>query len=347
MSRLVDRLFEAHLTVRNLDRSIEFYRDRLGLEMAHVERARHAAFFWVGSRGRGMLGLWEGQASAAQPVSHIALATTVATVVAAPATLERAGITPLDFDGLPSTEPVVLAWMPAVSVYFRDPDGHLLEFIAMLDGEGRPDRGVVSWREWTESRLPAAVRTAQPRVLAISGSLRAASSNSALVEAASRLASGVDVSVYRELGDLPPFNPDADVDAIPAVGRFRAVLDSSDAVLISSPEYAHGVPGVLKNALDWIVGTGELIDKPVAIVNTSARATHAYASLKETLTTMSARVVEDASTLVALDGRSRDATAILRDSRVSSALAGALAALTRGIVRRPSDIHDGQGECHE
>src|SRR5678815_2488952 len=99
------------------------------------------------------------------------------------------------------------------------------------------------------------------RVLAISGSLRRASSNSALIEAVARLAPDtVDVSIYRELETLPPFNPDRDSGPAPAaVARFRAALQACDAVLISSPEYAHGVPGVLKNALDWLVGSGELL----------------------------------------------------------------------------------------
>jgi chromate reductase len=135
------------------------------------------------------------------------------------------------------------------------------------------------------------------RVLAISGSLRRASSNGALVRAAVRLApAGVELSIYGELADIPPFNPDLDTEDVPvAVSRFRAALQASDAVLISSPEYAHGVPGVLKNALDWLVRSGELIDKPIAVINASARATYAHASLCETLTTMSGCVIEDAS----------------------------------------------------
>jgi chromate reductase len=107
------------------------------------------------------------------------------------------------------------------------------------------------------------------RVVAISGSLRRSSSNTALVSAAARLApESVDVSIYAELAELPPFNPDLDSDPAPAaVARFRAQLQTCDAVLISSPEYAHGVPGVLKNALDWVVGSGELVDKPIALIN--------------------------------------------------------------------------------
>jgi NAD(P)H-dependent FMN reductase len=174
-------------------------------------------------------------------------------------------------------------------------------------------------------------------VLAISGSLRTASSNSALVHALTTLAAEMaHVSVYRGLGELPPFNPDHDGDEPPvSVLEFRAALHACDAVVISSPEYAHGVPGVLKNALDWIVGSGELIDKPVALINGSLQATHAHASLKETLTVMSARVIRQASITVSLAGGKRDAGAIIADSELSAALKSAMAALTlaaRGIL---------------
>ena len=144
----VDRLFEAHLNVASLGTSIAFYRDRVGLELAHVELARHAAFFWVGARGRTMLGLWGADARLQQP-AHIAFAASLDDVIAAPRRLQSAGITSLDFDGEPTDAPVVLAWMPAASVYFRDPDDHLLEYIAMLDDQPRRDAGVLTWREWT------------------------------------------------------------------------------------------------------------------------------------------------------------------------------------------------------
>ena len=72
-------------------------------------------------------------------------------MLAAPDRLRSAGIVALDFNGRPSDEPVVLAWMPAVAVYFHDPDGHLLEYLAMLEGEPRPDEGVVEWRAWHQS----------------------------------------------------------------------------------------------------------------------------------------------------------------------------------------------------
>jgi chromate reductase, NAD(P)H dehydrogenase (quinone) len=167
------------------------------------------------------------------------------------------------------------------------------------------------------------------RGLAISGSLRRASSNSALIAAAARLAPGtVEISIYRGLAEIPPFNPDVESDDAPeAVTRFRAALQACDVVLISSPEYAHGVPGVLKNALDWVVGSGELVNKPIALINASGRATHAWASLAETLSVMSAHVIVDASITVPLDGRRLDANGIVEDAELSTALRSAIEAL--------------------
>jgi NAD(P)H-dependent FMN reductase len=141
------------------------------------------------------------------------------------------------------------------------------------------------------------------------------------------------MSIYRGLAELPAFNPDLDGDGTPeAVTTFRTALQACDAVLISSPEYAHGVPGAVKNALDWVVGSGELIDKPVAIINASARATHAWASLAETLRVMSARVILDASITVSLGGRTIDANGFVANAELSTALRfaiGALAAAAR------------------
>mgnify|MGYP001050891598 CR=1 FL=1 len=150
MITAVVRLFEAHLTVSDLDAAIAFYRDRVGLELAHVVPARQAAFFWVGSRGSTMLGLWAAGSAPQKTTTHIAFVATRDDVVSAPRVLQSNGITPLDFDGRPTDEPVVLAWMPAASIYFHDPDGHLLEYIAMLPEDPRPDGGVLRWHEWTQ-----------------------------------------------------------------------------------------------------------------------------------------------------------------------------------------------------
>jgi NAD(P)H-dependent FMN reductase len=170
------------------------------------------------------------------------------------------------------------------------------------------------------------------RIMAISGSLRLASSNSAFLRAASRLApSDVEITIYDGLGDLPHFNPDIEDSRIKSVEDFQVKLQEADGVLISCPEYAHGVPGVLKNALDWVVGSGELVNKPVALFNPSPRSTYAQASLIETLTVMSARVVSEAAVTVALPNRNMDEAAILAHPEISRALSAGIDAFIRTI----------------
>lgn len=170
------------------------------------------------------------------------------------------------------------------------------------------------------------------RILAISGSLRLVSSNTALLRAAARLAPrGIEITVYDGLGDLPHFNPDLEGVEPPSVISFRNQLQASDGVLISSPEYAHGVPGVLKNALDWLVGTGELVDKSVALLNASPRSTYAQASLMETIRVMSARIVSEASITVPLPGRKLTEDGMLEDAEISSLLKTAIEAFARAI----------------
>ena len=167
------------------------------------------------------------------------------------------------------------------------------------------------------------------RILAISGSLRAQSTNSAVVQAAARLAPpGMQIVVYRDLGALPHFNPDLEADAPPApVAALRRHIGLSRGLLICSPEYARGVPGALKNALDWLVGSVEFPDMPVALINASPRSINADAQLRLTLATMSARIVEAASITLPLLGRGFDADAIVADASVAGELRGALDAL--------------------
>ena len=172
------------------------------------------------------------------------------------------------------------------------------------------------------------------RVLAISGSLRAASHNTQLLRLAQEHApDGVEILIWDGLAEMPAYNEDLEVDPGEAVDGLRALLSDVDALLIATPEYNFGVPGALKNALDWVVGSGELIDKPVALINASARATHAYASLRETLTTMSGRLIDAASITIPLDGTGLDATGIVNDPSLSATLSAAIAALVDG----PSD----------
>lgn len=141
-------LFEAHLRVSDLDRSIRFYGEQLGLTLAHVVPERGVAFFWIGAPGNAMLGLWKGTTDPRSASAHVAFKVALNDILAAPSGLRNAGIEALDFDGAITEEPVVLAWMPAASVYFCDPDSNLLEFITMLPGPARPDLGILPWSEW-------------------------------------------------------------------------------------------------------------------------------------------------------------------------------------------------------
>ncbi|UKS25752.1 NAD(P)H-dependent oxidoreductase [Paenibacillus sp. HWE-109] len=133
-------------------------------------------------------------------------------------------------------------------------------------------------------------------ILAISGSLRTVSSNTKLIQVLSALAPvGIEINIYEGIGELPHFNPDLDGDEPPqAVQEWRKVLQAADGVILSTPEYAHGVPGVLKNALDWIVSSGEFVDKPTAVISASPLATggeKAHDSLLLTLGLMTASLI--------------------------------------------------------
>jgi lactoylglutathione lyase len=141
-------LFEAHLTVSDLERSIAFYRDVVNLPLALEVPSRGAAFFWVGGPGQSMLGLWSLGSAPLGMVLHVAFRVGVAELLEAPSLLRAQGVAPLSFFGEPADEPSVIGWMPAAAVYFRDPDGHQLEYLAMLNEPPRPDLGVTTWSKW-------------------------------------------------------------------------------------------------------------------------------------------------------------------------------------------------------
>src|SRR5436190_18470323 len=164
------------------------------------------------------------------------------------------------------------------------------------------------------------------KILAISGSLRAASLNTVVLRAASRLApAGVTIELFEGTGGLPFFNSDLEGEHLPqAVAEFRAAIGAADGLLISSPEYARGVSGVMKNALDWLVGSLEYPNKPVALINTSPRATHALAALTLTLETMSAQLVKEASIALSLLGISNDADSVAANPEFAIPLRRAL-----------------------
>jgi chromate reductase len=171
------------------------------------------------------------------------------------------------------------------------------------------------------------------RILAFCGSLRAASMNAALLRAAARLApAGVTVDLFTGLGALPLFNPDLEADLPPPVRRLHEAVARSDALLIASPEYAHGVTAVIKNALDWLVSFPPFVDTPVAVFNASPRSVHADANLRETLTTMSARLLPGACLALPLRSTGITEQGIL-DSEHAPEIRRALTLLASGAPR--------------
>lgn len=173
------------------------------------------------------------------------------------------------------------------------------------------------------------------KVLAISGSLRKASINSAFCRAAARLARPAQhVKVFSALDTLPLFKPDLEATPPPAVQNFRFAVGEADALIVASPEYAHGISGPMKNALDWLVGFEGTAGKPVALVNTSPRAHHAYEALQEVLQTMSASIVVEASLTVPLLGACVTEEAMLGSPEVSDTIREVLEALATYWVHR-------------
>jgi chromate reductase len=153
-------------------------------------------------------------------------------------------------------------------------------------------------------------------ILAISGSLRAASTNSALVEAlAGNAPSDCRVEVYDGLGRLPIFNPDDEGERTPpeAVKLIDAVTQA-DGVIVSCPEYAHGVPGGMKNALDWLVSRDAAVGKPAMLVHASPRSLYARAALAEIMRTMSFALYEGAALEIALLGKKPAETEVILEA---------------------------------
>jgi NAD(P)H-dependent FMN reductase len=170
------------------------------------------------------------------------------------------------------------------------------------------------------------------RILLISGSTRGASTNSALIRTAAAVApDGIEAVVCDALAALPHFNPDDDVDPLPApVADLRASIDNADAVLICTPEYAGTLPGSMKNLLDWTVGGTVMTDKPVAFVNAAAdgrRGGGAHATLATVLGYVQANVVEDACRHVPVARDAIGADGLIADDATRAAIADALTAL--------------------
>lgn len=156
-------------------------------------------------------------------------------------------------------------------------------------------------------------------ILAISGSLRSNSSSNLIMKAMIALASkDIAVTICKDIGNLPHFD---DSDPAPAaVIKFRSQLKEAHGVLICTPEYAFGVPGSLKNALDWTVSSGDFVDKPVALVTASSGGEHAHASLQLTLKAISSKIAEGGTLLISFVRAKIDREGHITDPTLTNAL---------------------------
>lgn len=149
---MIQGLYETHIEVSDLEAAVEFYKNVLELEFAMLEEKRRIAFFWIGNPKEYMLGLWEKPKSELHP-RHFAFRCDKDFVLSQSVSwLKQKGLQPYNFIKDGSEEPMVFAWMPAIAIYFRDPDNNVLEFIAVLEGEGSPELGVISYKEWLEKK---------------------------------------------------------------------------------------------------------------------------------------------------------------------------------------------------
>lgn len=174
-------------------------------------------------------------------------------------------------------------------------------------------------------------------ILAISGSLRAASTNTALLRAAAELAPpGVTVTLYDGLDELPHFSPERDREnTSESVNTLRTLLRQADAALICTPEYIHGMPGVLKNMLDWLASSGEFVDKPVGVVSAGPSDTggsRAHAALTYTLSILTAKLPEEASLIVPFVRTKLNTSGHLIDPKTAEQLRSAINALVKAVV---------------
>ncbi len=174
------------------------------------------------------------------------------------------------------------------------------------------------------------------KILAISGSLRPQSSNTAVLRAAVALApEAMRITIFDGIGKLPHFNPDVDADeALSSVMDWRSQLQQADGVLFCTPEYAHGVPGVLKNALDWLVSSGEFMHKPTAVISVSPSpdgGNKANASLVQTLRVIMAGISDEAMLCIPAISAKLTHSGKINDPATETALKSLLEALMQSI----------------
>lgn len=149
---VIESLYETHLTVSNLEKSISFYRDVLGLEFGIKDMEHNCAFLFAGGPKQSMLGLWSKGMAPIGLKLHIAFKVNINDLFNTPSALRSKGIIPLNIYEEETDDPTVIPFIPSASVYFRDPDGHILEYLALLDENPRPNLEIVPWSEWIRKK---------------------------------------------------------------------------------------------------------------------------------------------------------------------------------------------------
>lgn len=173
-------------------------------------------------------------------------------------------------------------------------------------------------------------------LLAIPGSIRTGSYSLALLRAMSNLAEeGMTINIYEGLADIPVFNPDIDDSQLPeVVSQLMTDIRNSDGMIVCTPEYAHGIPGILKNAFDWLVASDALVLKPVVVTSISTSSlggVRAHAPLVLVLSAMNSNVIVEGSLNVPFVQRKFDDNNELIDEFTRTAIAHSLLALKRAI----------------
>jgi catechol-2,3-dioxygenase len=145
---MIKGIYETHINVENLETSIEFYQNVLGLEKCGYNDERRIAFFWVGKPQEYMLGLWEKPKSEIVKM-HFAFRCDKEDILNNSISfLKDRNLKPYNFLNDNNEIPMVFSWMPALAIYFDDPDGHCLEFISILEGQPKPELGIITFEEW-------------------------------------------------------------------------------------------------------------------------------------------------------------------------------------------------------
>lgn len=178
-------------------------------------------------------------------------------------------------------------------------------------------------------------------IVGISGSLRMDSTNSKLLLAASQLTSNrLHLSVTDLVGKLPLFSPDIAANTVIAVDEWSSLIRTSDGIIISTPEYARGYPGALKNAFDWLVQGDAFVNKPFMFLKASERANLSHSSLTTVIETMSGVHIAEADGLIPLLGTKLSIDEILGTTQFSRAIQRSLETFETGIKRHKEAVHD-------